>query len=157
RLATYDFTLVTHPEGVQRILVDNGRNYTRRESVIWDRLRPVFGNPLVISDGESWLYRRRIMQPVFVHRHVAGFAEIMTRRTSSMLDGWDRTAREGQPTDVVPDVGRLTLGILMESQFGVQSASVTNEIGEAILAQNRSAIMRARSLFSPPPAIPTPQ
>src|SRR5260221_11738701 len=33
RLATYDFYLVTHPEGVQRILLDNNRNYTRNGSV----------------------------------------------------------------------------------------------------------------------------
>ncbi len=156
RLAMYDFYLVTHPDGVQRIVVDNNRNYMRSGSPIWDALKPVFGSPLVISDGESWFFRRRVMQPVFVHRHVAKFAEIMVERTASMLDGWEGVAGPGQPIDVVPDVGRLTLSILMASLFGVQSSEVTRDLGQATLIQNRYAIMRARLLLYPPLFVPTP-
>lgn len=156
RLARYDFYLVTHPDGVQRILLDNNRNYTRKGSVIWDALKPVFGSPLVGSDGESWFFRRRIMQPVFVHRHVAKFAEIMVEQTASMLDAWDSVADQPQPVDIVPDVGRLTLNILMASLFGVQSSDVTRELGQATFIQSQNAVMRARLLFYPPLFVPTP-
>ena len=141
---------------MQRILVDNGRNYRRTGSVIWDALRPAFGTPLVLSDGESWFFRRRIMQPVFVRRHVATFAEIMVAKTASMLDTWDGVANQSRPLDVVPDVGRLTLSILMASLFGVQSSEVTRDLGQATLIQSQYAIMRARRLWYPPLFMPTP-
>jgi cytochrome P450 len=156
RLARYDFYLVTHPDGVQRIVVDNNRNYTRSGSVIWDALKPAFGSPLVISDGESWFFRRRVMQPVFVHRHVATFAQVMVDRTASMLDSWDSYAGQRRPLDVVPDVGRLTLGILMDCLFGAQSSELIRELGHATLIQNQYALKRARLLFYPPPVVPTP-
>jgi cytochrome P450 len=156
RLATYDFYLVTHPNGVQRILLDNNRNYTRNGSVIWAALKPVFGSPLIGSDGESWFFRRRIMQPVFVHRQVAKFTEIITEKASLMLDAWKSAAGQSQPRDIVPDVGQMTLNILMVSLFGVQTSEMTRDLGQATLIQSQSAIMRARLLFYPPPFVPTP-
>ncbi|MEP7158618.1 MAG: cytochrome P450, partial [Chloroflexota bacterium] len=156
RLATLDFYLVTHPEGVQRIVLDNNRNYTRSGSVVWNALKPAFGSSLVISDGESWFFRRRIMQPVFVHRHVAEFAQIMVEQTALMLDAWDGLAGKGQPVDVVPDVGRLTLGILTASLFGVQSPELAKDVAEATLIQSQYAAMRARLVVYPPPFMPTP-
>jgi cytochrome P450 len=156
RMATYDFYLVTHPDGVQRILLDNNRNYTRSGSVIWDALKPAFGSPLIISDGESWFFRRRIMQPVFVHSQVAKFAEIITEKTASMLDAWESHAGQSQPMDIVPDVGQTTLNILMASLFGVQSSEMTRDLGEATLVQSRYALMRARLLLYPPVFVPTP-
>jgi cytochrome P450 len=156
RLATYDFYLVTHPDGVQRILVDNNRNYTRNGSVILAALKPAFGSPLPASDGQSWFFRRRIMQPVFVHRHVARFAEVITAKAASMLDAWESAAGQSQPRDIVPDVGQMTLNILMASLFGVQASEVTRELGQATLIQSQYAAMRARFLFYPPLFVPTP-
>ena len=156
RLATYDFYLVTHPDGVQPILLDNNRNYTRNGSVIWAALKPAFGSPLIGSDGESWLFRRRIMQPVFVHRQVANFTRIITEKAASMLDAWESVAEHGQRLDIVPDVGKMTLNILMASLFGVQTSDMTRDLGHATLVQSQYAIMRARLLFYPPPFVPTP-
>jgi cytochrome P450 len=156
RLATYDFYLVTHPDGVQRIVLDNNRNYTRIGSVISAALKPVFGSPLVLSDGESWFFRRRIMQPVFVHRQVATFTGIIVEKAAAMLDAWESAAERSQPLDIVPEVGQMTLNILMASLFGVQTSEMTKELGQATLIQSQSAIMRARLLFYPPPFVPTP-
>lgn len=156
RLAMYDFYLVTHPDGVQRIVLDNNRNYTRNSSVISAVLKPAFGSPLPASDGESWFFRRRIMQPVFVHRQVANFAEIITGMAASMLDAWESAAGQSQPLDIVPDVSKMTLNILMASLFGVQTSEMTRELGRATLVQSQYAIMRARLLFYPPLFVPTP-
>lgn len=156
RLAKYDFYLVTHPDGIQRIVVDNNRNYTRNGSVVWDAVKPAFGNPLIASDGESWFFRRRIMQPVFVHRHVAKFAEIMIGKAAAMLETWDSHAELREPVDIVPEVSHMTLSILLESLFGVQSPELSRTLGDAMLIQSRDAVLRARLLLYPPPIVPTP-
>ena len=156
RLANLDFYLVTHPDGVQRILLDNNRNYTRTGSPIWNQLKPAYGSPLIGTDGESWFFRRRIMQPVFVHRHVAEFAQIITDRTASMLDDWEASAGKSEPRDVVPDVSHMSFDILTACLFGVQSSQMTREIGAATLTQSQDAIKRTRLLVYPPPFVPTP-
>jgi cytochrome P450 len=156
RLLQYDFYLVTHAEGVQRILQDNYRNYTRSGSVIWDALKPAFGRPLIVSDGDSWFYRRRIMQPVFVHRHVAEFASVMTQKAAAMLDGWESFANDGRPLDIAAAVGQLTLSVLLASLFGVQHPEQARLLGEATLIQSQDAIQRSMLLFYPPPWVPIP-
>jgi cytochrome P450 len=156
RLANLAFYLVTHPEGVQRILQDNNRNYTRTGSVIWDALKPAFGNPLIVSDGESWFQRRRTMQPVFVRRHVAEFATAMVQRTRAVLDSWAPHAGSGTPIDLSPAIGDLTLGILLQAIFGVDNPATLRALGEATFIQNQDAILRSTVLVYPPLAVPTP-
>jgi len=156
RLAHHSFYLVTHPDGVQRVLQDNYKNYTRSGSVIWDALKPAFGSPLIVSDGDSWFYRRRIMQPVFIHRHVAEFSMLMTQKASAMLDAWQPFADDSQPLDIVKALGQVTLNILMASLFGVDDPQQAKLLGEATLIQNEDAILRSSTLFYPPPGVPTP-
>jgi cytochrome P450 len=156
RLASTAFYLVTHPDGVQRILQDNYRNYTRSGSVIWNALVPAFGTPLIVSDGDSWLFRRRLMQPVFVHRHVAHFAAMMTAQAATTLDAWRSYADEGRTLAIAPAIGQLTLNILLATLFGVQDPAEAKSLGEATLVQNQDAILRTSILFYPPPSVPTP-
>jgi len=156
RLARYSFYLVTHPDGVQRILQDNYKNYTRNGSVIWDALKPAFGSPLIVSDGDSWFYRRRIMQPIFIHRHVSEFAKLMTQKASAMLDSWMPFADNGRSLDISEAVGQLTLGIVLASLFSVENPEQTKLLGDATLIQNQDAILRSSVLFYPPPSVPTP-
>jgi cytochrome P450 len=156
RLASHAFYLVTHPGGVQRILQDHYRNYTRSGSLIWDALVPAFGNPLIVSDGDSWFYRRRLMQPVFVHRHVARFAALMTHQAAGTLEAWKPYADDGRALDVAPAIGRLTLNILLAALFGVHDPEQARPLGEAALIQNQDAILRSSVVFYPPPGVPTP-
>ena len=156
RLANTAFYLVTHPDGVQRILQDNYRNYTRSGSMIWDALVPAFGNPLIVSDGDSWFYRRRLMQPVFVPRHVDQFARLMTEKTSATLDAWKPCADQGRTVEMTAAVGHLTLSILMATLFGVHDPDTAKMLGDATLIQNQDAILRTSVLFYPPPGVPTP-
>jgi cytochrome P450 len=156
RLASSAFYLVTHPDGVQRILQDNYRNYTRSGSLIWEALVPAFGNPLIVSDGESWFFRRRLMQPVFVHRHVAEFARLMIAHAAGTLDAWKTYADRHVPLDMAPAIGNLTLNILLATLFSVDDPERAKQLGDATLIQNQDAILRTSVLFYPPPSVPTP-
>ncbi len=156
RLAHHGFYLVTHPDGVQRVLQENPRNYTRTGSVIWDALKPAFGNSLITTDGDFWLHRRRIMQPVFVHRHVAEFAALMTQKASTMLDAWQPFVEAGKPLDIAREMGQVTLHVLLASLFGVDDPEKAKAISEATLIQNEDAILRSSTLIYPPPGVPTP-
>src|SRR5688500_12237253 len=56
--------VLNNPRHAQHILRDQAQNY-RKGGPMWDALRGVLGNGLVVSEGEFWLRQRRMMQPHF--------------------------------------------------------------------------------------------
>lgn len=81
--------LVAHPADLRHVLKDNARNYVRGHTV--DRIRPLLGNGLPLSDGELWLRRRRLMQPSFqrdrVDAMVATMSQVAARHLDALVPG----------------------------------------------------------------------
>ena len=76
-----DSFLVSHPDGIRRVLVDNHANYGRTPATI-RILRPILGDGLFLAEGSAWKYQRRTMSPAFAPRsldvaagHIAQVAE----------------------------------------------------------------------------------
>jgi len=73
-----DFLMVSDPEGVRHVLLDNAANYVK--SIQSQRLtKPALGNGLVTSEGASWRFQRRVTAPMFSMRHIAAFAPVWPR------------------------------------------------------------------------------
>ncbi|HEY0094530.1 MAG TPA: cytochrome P450, partial [Archangium sp.] len=72
RMGPFELYQVSHPDDVKRVLVDNARNY--RKTRLMQRLRPVLGNGLLLSEGDFWRRQRRLAQPAFHRERLAGLA-----------------------------------------------------------------------------------
>ena len=48
----------------------------------------ILGSGLLISEGETWLRQRRIMQPAFHRERIAAYEQVMSRRTRAMVASW---------------------------------------------------------------------
>ena len=59
--------LVSHPEGIRRVLVDNHANYGRTSATM-RILRPILGDGLFLAEGSAWKHQRRTMAPAFAPR-----------------------------------------------------------------------------------------
>ncbi len=118
RLANVRFYFITHPDGVQRVLHDNQRNYLKGD--FFNILRVVAGEGLITSEGEHWLSQRRLMQPAFHRQRIAGFAQMIARRASEMLDRWELVIHNGQPINLAQEMTELTMGIISEAMFSAQ-------------------------------------
>src|SRR5262245_37660471 len=66
------FYLVSHPEGIRRVLVDRSVNYTK-QTRDYDQLRLALGDGMLTSDGDFWRRQRRIAQPAFHREQIARF------------------------------------------------------------------------------------
>ncbi len=130
RLGNVTFHQVNHPDGAQRILQDNHHNYIKGD--LFDILRQFAGYGLFTSEGELWLRQRRLMQPAFHRRRIAGFGEIMTGRTLDMLARWQRRPDPGQPLDIAEEMTGLTMAIIAETMFGAQVEEEVQRVSEAI-------------------------
>ncbi len=119
--------LITHPDDIKYVLQDNNRNYAKG----YDQAKPVLGNGLVSSEGEFWRRQRRLIQPTFHRRRIAGFAEVMVDSTLEMLNSWRLIAKIGAPVDVAAEIMRLTQQIIARTMFSTDVGSQTDVLCQA--------------------------
>lgn len=123
-IARHPLFLLTRPDDVAHVLVANQANYVKAPT--YRPMREVLGNGLLTNEGEHWAKQRRLLQPMFARRHVAGFAPAMVDATTRMLDGWAGRP-EGTVVDVAEEMSALTLDVVGRALF---SSDLTGEAGE---------------------------
>ncbi|MCX5157380.1 cytochrome P450 [Streptomyces sp. NBC_00291] len=85
-IGTWPMHVLTSPEHVHAVLVQQAQHFGRGR--IFDRLRPVFGNGIVTTDGEFHRKQRRMMQPAFHRSHITDYTEVMSRQAECMSASW---------------------------------------------------------------------
>jgi cytochrome P450 len=146
RIANRLFHLVTPPEGVQRVLVDNAANY-RKDTRGQELLRDLLGDGILTAQDESWRSQRRLAQPAFQRDRIAGFTDIMVRATREHLDSWEPRARSGEPFDLAAEMSRLTFRIVGLSLFGADLDGFSDEVGRALGIALADRTARATSIL----------
>src|SRR5271167_426406 len=66
---------ITHPDGIESVLVRNAGNFQKSRD--YAALRSFLGNGLLTSEGSFWQAQRQLIQPAFRHENIAGYAQIM--------------------------------------------------------------------------------
>jgi len=122
--------VVSHPEGVRRIFLDNAANY-RKDDLQLRVLKPGLGEGLLTAEGESWRAQRRSLAPLFTPRQVSAFAESMAASTREGVARLSRR-RPGQRIDMHEEMSRLTLEILEHTLFTQGLGRDTNEFQTAV-------------------------
>ncbi len=145
RFALTPSVLLAHPDHVRHVLQDRHTFYDKN-TLDWKMLRPVLGQTLLTTDGEPWLSRRRMMQPAFHRERIAGFARLMVEQTESMLERWERAAREDEPVDVALEMNGVALDIITRALFGAVIERDAESISAAVTMVNRSFIEEAMTL-----------
>lgn len=140
---------LNHPDLIESVLVRNYQNFLKDHVV--RKSRWFFGDGLLTNEGESWLRQRRLAQPAFHRERIAAYAKVMTDYAEETVIGW----RDGDVRDIHQDMMQLTLKIVVQALFNVES----QEIGQISRAMN--VLMRNSvgiRLLLPPAArfLPTP-
>jgi cytochrome P450 len=156
RVAHMRMYQVNSPEGVGRLLHDNHRNYSK-EVATFGTLRLVLGDGLFTSDGDFWRRQRRLMQPAFHRRRVAGFGDLMTEATLEMLERWRPRTERGEPMDVATEFSRLTMEVATRALFSTSVEGDIGTIGGAIATLLDDVTFRFTFPFYPPLRVPTPR
>jgi cytochrome P450 len=109
--------VLNHPRQMQHIFVDNVQNY-RKSGGLWETVRVLLGNGLVVSEGDFWLRQRRMIQPHFHRRRLAGITEAMVSATEAGLPAWERSADRLRPFDVKMGFEEVTMRVIARALFG---------------------------------------
>lgn len=105
--------MVSSPQGARDVLgateqaIDK-TGVAHRQSRLW-------GDNLFTVANETWLPRRRVLQPLFTKKHVASFAEPMSRVAHEMASNWAADER----VSLNAECRRLTLSVLGRSVLGM--------------------------------------
>ncbi|MBI2375715.1 MAG: cytochrome P450 [Deltaproteobacteria bacterium] len=126
-----DVIYVRHPDLLERILVSASAAFEKRS----DDLSPLLGKGLLTTDGELWRSQRRRIQPSFKSERVAAYAQGFTNIVARRVSGW----RDGATIDLLAEMRRITLEIVVDALFEHDIAPESERIGEAMIAfQNAS-------------------
>lgn len=148
--------LLAAPHHVQRMFVDNARNYTKRTRG-YDALRAALGDGLVTSEGNFWKRQRRIAQPAFHRSRIAGFAETMSHASQQMVQRWNEDAALGRVVDVHASMTELTLWIVSRTLLGSEVDDHNKIVAHAVERMNGMARDMMTNPFYPPLWMPTPR
>jgi cytochrome P450 len=92
--------------------------------MVFDKIRPLFGNGVLNSDGDFHRRQRRLVQPAFHRKQIASYVEIMAKAASDLIESW-------QPGDVVAVDKRmenLALTIVARALF-------STDLGRHVIAE----------------------
>ncbi len=137
--------LISHPDHVRHVLVDNHGNYEKDR--FYDRIKPVVGEGLLTSNGEFWRRQRRLAQPAFHKQRLAGFAATMARSAAERLDEWQARAVDAGPMDVGAEMMKLALQIVGRTLFNAELGGQADTVGEALGTALEVTRERFQSLF----------
>jgi cytochrome P450 len=117
-LAQHIFVCNT-PETVQYAFNTRNSVFERKSPTMRHMLRPLIGDGLFISDGETWRKRRRLVAPIVHASNTSAFAPVMADTAREMADRWTELP-EGAPIDALAEMARLTAEIICRAIFGQQ-------------------------------------
>ena len=130
--------VLSHPDHVRRVLVDNPQNYTKGIGI--ERVGILLGRGIMVSEGELWRRQRKMLQPAFHRDVIARMVSHIRDANLQLLDKWLEHARNKKAVNVTQDVSDVTLQIVLRALFGEDLETIVSEHGS-----NPFALLTAES------------
>ncbi len=142
--------LINEPDYIKDVLTTNQRNFVKGKSL--RAHKRVFGDGLLTSDGDSWMYQRRLAQPAFHRKRIAEYGDVMVSYTERMLSTW----QESEIRDIHEDMNDLALAIVGKTLFNADVSGEANALGTAPKTVIKQFASRRGPSGLIPEAMPTP-
>ncbi|WP_309235450.1 cytochrome P450 [Streptomyces sp. TRM64462] len=110
-LGTMPMYVATSPALVREVTTQQARSFEKGR--LFDRVRPLVGNGLATATGEVHRRHRRLVQPLFHHQRIAGYADVMSTRSLALAESWT----PGQRIAVEEAMAEFTIETLAATMF----------------------------------------
>lgn len=126
-LPMVDIFLTNEPHVIEHVLVKNVRNY--QKDWLLRRERPVFGNGLLLNEGESWRRQRRMIQPAFHSGQIETYGRLMRDISAAFVEErW----KPGEVVEVQKEVSILALRIVLKCLFDMEETADIEVVAQSI-------------------------
>ena len=151
KMGPYRILMIYHPDAIEELLVTRARDFIKSPGV--QLLRPLLGNGLLLSEGDTWLRQRRLVQPAFHRQRVAGYGDVMAAFAERHVAAW----KDGDIIEAYAEIMALTQAIVGKTLFDADVSGDAHEASQAakVLAEDFGA--RLASLRLIPDWLPTPR
>jgi cytochrome P450 len=124
---------VTDPALVENILVKNAQQFPKTR---FDRrvLRPIIGEGLLIAQGDSWRWQRKIASPPFRHAELLSYVPAMVEAADICARAWRARGTAPFRTDVEIDMTDATFNVVTRTIL----AGISTADGDRIKRAGRS-------------------
>lgn len=139
RILGINLHIITDPEMVGRVLLDNKANY-ERPGFVRRLIAPLIGNGLLAAEGEDWRVQRRIVAPSFAPGAVASLSSAIAEVAAQQVAQWPQRAAR---LDLAEAATHATMEIIARALFG-GDPRLTNPAASAHIAALIAAGGRAR-------------
>jgi cytochrome P450 len=121
-----DNYLVCHPRDIEQVFINSQRSFAKEtgQKPSWAKTGS-YHYALMHTDGEDWLYKRRLLQPLFKRKRVDESAEPIVRATEEMIAFFTPGKARAIEGDVAPLAAQLVGRFLLGSDLS------TNEVRRA--------------------------
>ncbi len=137
----YHYIYLLSPEANEYVLATDPSNFTWRDA--FSVLVPVNGETaLVVSDGEDHKRRRRIVQPAFHLRRIAGYLEVMIEETNDVIDRWQLGSTVDAHADLRLAIRRIVLRCLFGDGLRGREEELSEHLEVALAYVNRPPTQR---------------
>lgn len=120
------FFLLSRPEHAEHVLVQHQDRYVK--AFTYRPLKAFLGDGLLTAEGATWQRHRRLVQPVFSHRHVQSFAPAIVTAARHRAAQWT----PGTTIDVAAEMRTLTMDVVGRVLFGTDLKDDAERVGHAV-------------------------
>ncbi|XP_010038441.2 cytokinin hydroxylase [Eucalyptus grandis] len=119
-LGTEPFLYIADPEFLKQMSSGvMGKSWGKPRVFKNDR-EPMFGNGLVMTEGDEWVRHRHVITPAFSPANLKGMASLMVESANKMLENWTALINSGQPEiDVEREMISTAGEIIAKTSFGI--------------------------------------
>ena len=114
RIGPQHVYVVLRADLMRAVLVTHQKSFKKGPG--FEAARIVLGDGLLTSEGDFHLRQRRMLQPAFHRKRVAGYADIMVEEAARVGEAWDG----GDERDVAADMSGLALRVVSRALFGAE-------------------------------------
>lgn len=139
RVVNRHIYLLNHPDFVRDVLIVQQRSF--RKAYALQRAKRLLGEGLLTNETEFHLQQRRMIQPMFHRRRIAGYGDVIADYATRASDRW----QAGETRDIAEEMMRLTLAIVGKTLFNADIEDDADDIGRAM----SSAVNNFGRLISP--------
>jgi cytochrome P450 len=108
--------LVSHPDYVHRVLIENSPNYIKGSMM--DGIRFALGNGLFTAEGSHWKRQRKLMQPVFHPEQIEKTALIVNKAVQHAIKRWEECIDNSTPLNMLTDATETNVEVVLKSLLG---------------------------------------
>ncbi len=150
RLGYVSFYLVNDPDIAQYVLQKKNANYLK-EPHLMSVIEAGGDENLFTTDGEEWLWRRRMMQPAFHRKQIAQLGDAIADETRQMLATW----QAGQQVGMVEAMKLLTMYVIGRTMYNVDFKTDINGLHDAYRTMAETIGKRLQRTIPLPYWLPT--